>query len=104
MPDCRCNEIARLVLDFDGLDGAGLGCFAAGILEFLGDIFIETADRQFILHLEDIRADVRAALTADAEIVDDFGFHFPSFFQLRVADRGQPLEKIEKMGCDAGYG
>jgi hypothetical protein len=72
------------VFDVDGFYGTGLGGFTAGILEFLGDI-VEAADRQVILHFEDIRADVHAAFTADAEIPVDGGFHFPSFFLLTTA-------------------
>jgi hypothetical protein len=96
--DCPAEKVSCLFFDFDRFDGAGLGGFAAGILEFLGDILFETADRQFILHLKDIRADIGTALTADAEILNDFGFHFPSFFQHRVADSRAAAGKDRKNG------
>jgi hypothetical protein len=75
-------RLSYLFFNVDGLYRAGLGGFTAGILEFLGDVVVEAADRQVILHFEDIRANVHAAFTADAEIPVDGGFHFPSFFQL----------------------
>jgi hypothetical protein len=49
------------VLNLDRLDGAGLGGFTTGILEFFGDGVVEATDRQVVLHFEDIRADLRAA-------------------------------------------
>jgi hypothetical protein len=102
-PD-RCNGSARLLFDVDRLDGAGFGSFATGILEFRGDVIVEAADREFILHLEDIGADIHTTLTADAEVLVDGGFHFPSFSGLPADSETITAGKIEKMGRDAVYG